>query len=187
MNGSHRDHRLHTTSGSYCWRALGIGLGIWSIPILAVAANPIESAVLRCSVLADSELRLQCFDAVSASLSASAHYADPQLPKEAARADDREIEPSASGHERFGEETLPESSASRAEAIRGISAEIVGISRAPRGEVVFELSNGQTWVQISPRRYDYRIGMPVTIERSALGSYTLATDQGGATRVRRIR
>jgi hypothetical protein len=188
MYQNHEDYRPDTGSRSLGLRLLGIGLAVWSIPVLVFAGNPIEEAVVRCSTLVDSGRRLECFDDLAASLRASADAVEPHLTEEVAiAAADRQTEPLASNHEQFGKEMLPESSASRGQEIRGIKAEIVGLSRAPRGEFVFELSNGQTWVQISPRRYDYRIGMSVAIERSALGSYTLTTDQGGATRVRRVR
>jgi hypothetical protein len=188
MGEYHGNSPVGMTCRSLGLRLLAIVVGVFSIPVLGFAANPVEDAVGRCSTIADSERRLQCFDDVAASLKVTADAPKHQLANEAVMADvDQEMEPSATKHERFGKEMLPESMASRTQEMRRITAEIVGITRAPRGEFVFELSNGQSWVQISPRRYDYRIGMPVTIERSALGSYTLATDQGGATRVRRVR
>lgn len=117
--------------------------------------------------------RLECFDALAASLAVATEM--DQAQGEASRDD------------LFGRERVPAKSEPAArDAPEAIRSTIVRIDRRPRGQQVFVLGNGQSWEELEPGRARHAVGGAVGIERTKLGGYVLSSRTGGATRVRRI-
>lgn len=121
-----------------------------------------EARFRACTDLRDDSERLACFDAMTP----AAAQADPER--------------------NFGVETLPTGFDAEGEAVDVIASRIEGLQRRPHGQHVFELANGQRWTELESGRTRYRRGQRVTIERTTLGAYMLSTEQGRATRVRRL-
>lgn len=130
------------------------------------AADP-DAALARCAALdADGE-RLACYDALAG----------------------RPAAPAPDPAQRFGSEMLPapeHSDAPRTATVDSLGAVLVGLTRRPHGEYVFELDNGQRWTELEPGRARFRRGQTVQIARTTLGAYMLSAPSGRATRVRRL-
>ena len=71
--------------------------------------------------------------------------------------------------------------------VENVQARVVRIRGARDGIAIFEMENGQIWVQVEPQpSRNVRVGDVVTIERAALGSFRLISPRGGmGHRVRR--
>lgn len=156
-------------------RCLIVAAGLLLPGSLVQAADRAEAIEVRlraCAAEADDAQRLVCFDALVPVATS------PEQPPAA---------PIAANPERnFGVETLPPRFDAKGEAVDAITSRIDSLQRRPYGEYVFELANGQRWTQIESSRARYSNGQLVTIERTTLGAYMLSTDQGRATRVRRL-
>lgn len=130
----------------------------------ADAAREALDRISRCSSIADSAARLQCFDRAAPGASAAL------TPK----ADD------------FGKPVAP------APEVEQVVATVSQLSKTVRGRALFVLDNGQTWRQIDGD--DAQVLEPppgsalkVTIERGIFGSYHLMIDgRNGLIRVRRV-
>jgi hypothetical protein len=68
---------------------------------------------------------------------------------------------------KFGDENKQRSE----DLIQQIRATIVEVQKAPRGELVLTLDNGQVWRQSDSARLRLRKGQVVVIKRAALGSF----------------
>jgi hypothetical protein len=156
--------------------ALMIMAGAVAFP---TAADTLHAEVLRCAEVSQAEVRLDCFDGLAAGLRGVAVPA----PSSAATPDRPTLQPPSD----FGRDSLPTTRATDGEpTIEAIDAVVTAVRRRPRGEYVFELSNGQTWTELSPGRGRYEAGISVRIERTTLGGYMLSTPTARATRVRRL-
>jgi len=170
---------LATWIASLGWRR---GL-VWLMGMLLCAATPLALAdelreqVLQCAALSAPEARLRCFDGLAGALRVEAG-SDQAGDSASATAPNPQAD--------FGRESLPSRSEDSRPAMVALDAILVGVIKRPRGEHVFELSNGQTWTEISPGRGSYQPGIEVRIERTTLGGYMLSTPNGRATRVRRV-
>jgi transcription antitermination factor NusG len=69
-----------------------------------------------------------------------------------------------------------------------LRAGVSKVSRKPYGEYVIELDNGQVWEQPEKKSsFEIKAGDTVRITPGVMGSFFLVVDQGGSTKVRRIR
>ncbi|MGE0621317.1 MAG: hypothetical protein AB7I04_11835 [Pseudomonadales bacterium] len=138
------------------------------------SVSRLEQDVRACVAVIDTAERLACFDAAADRLMNQSN-AEP----DARSASDAGL-PSASRSE---SPPIPEAVPPPVP----VQARIEHLAQQPRGERIFQLSNGEIWVELEPGRAGYESGMTVVIERTALGGYMLSTDGGRATRVRRVR
>ena len=67
-----------------------------------------------------------------------------------------------------------------------LDSQIVAVRSGDQQRMVFRLANGQIWMQNSPRNLPIKSGDQVNIKSGFLGGYMLRTENGTATRVRRI-
>jgi hypothetical protein len=67
-----------------------------------------------------------------------------------------------------------------------IEGTISAIRIRDRQKMVFQLDNGQIWMQDSPRNLPIRKGDRVTIRSGFIGGFVLRNSSGTSTRVRRI-
>ncbi|WP_299571843.1 hypothetical protein [uncultured Shewanella sp.] len=66
-------------------------------------------------------------------------------------------------------------------------AEVSSVKKDPYGSLIVTLSNNQTWKQVGTERYKLKVGYKVYIEKGALSSYLLGTDDRNSTmRVKRL-
>ncbi len=151
-------------------------------------ATGVLDAVYSCASVSEADERLACYDAAVGALQAREQAGEVAVVD---RERVREIEREAFGLSlpSLPRLTLPSLGGREAEPIETIQSEITDWSRAPRGELRFELANGQTWIQIDDREYR----MPRTdtltasISRASFGSFVLqVNDRGRNIRVRRV-
>lgn len=92
----------------------------------------------------------------------------------------------------FGEEELPATQRPKPRREHDtLSSSITGVTKGPPGIYYFSLANGQVWrAEGSQIAVLFRVGIPVRIERGALGSYHMSAPEAGTKNwmyVRRIR
>jgi len=152
----------------------------------------LRAAVQRCGGIEADSARLDCFDAVAIAVAdfvaTGAAADDPQQSQRSLPSVDSSGAGGGSPADEhgFGMESMPNRAARVLTGPDSIRATAVAVQRRPRGEHLFELSNGQIWVETEPGRGRYPVGAEVQIERTTMGGYMLSTDQGRATRVRRV-
>ena len=106
--------------------------------------------------------------------------------------------PAGSAAAHFGEEQLPfAQSPKRRHDKETLSSSITGVTKGPPGIYYFSLANGQVWrgegseiANSSAIGFLFRAGVPVRIERGALGSYHMSAPDIGTKNwmyVRRVR
>ncbi|MCC4834363.1 hypothetical protein LMH66_17085 [Shewanella sp. 10N.7] len=65
--------------------------------------------------------------------------------------------------------------------------EIEKIKKDPYGSLIITFTNGQTWKQTETVRYKVKVGQTVYIEKGALSSFILGSDErNSTTRVKRV-
>lgn len=175
------------------------------LTVLALCAAPaafsqnLPPALIACAIEKKDKVRLECFDrevarVVQSAASVAPTPSPPAQPAPAAppvaatppapAATDAADEFGLSGElarkrraEQKGEDVPTE-----------LRAAVSKVSRKPYGEYVIELDNGQVWEQPEKKSsFEIKAGDTVRITPGALGSYFLAVDSGGSTKVRRIR
>ncbi len=67
-----------------------------------------------------------------------------------------------------------------------IDTEIAAVRSGGQQRMVFRLTNGQIWMQSSPRDLPFAAGDKVNIKNARMGGYIMRSDSGTSTRVRRI-
>jgi hypothetical protein len=146
--------------------------------------------VSRCILLTNAGLRLDCYDALFLPENVREESVEQEKPlpgsgNEAARTSKEPIQrEEIEDYQEFGKEQLKsERTKKRTESI---TAQLVKMTRRTRGEYVFELDNGQVWVQSSPKWFKAEPGDPITISKFRMGGYSLRNKGGASTRVRRL-
>lgn len=163
-------------------------LDVWSAWLTAAlwsatcAANPpgdpLPEALRTCSSIKRNSERLACYDRSVEQLSTSAP--------------DSSVTFKPSPEAMFGTTSAdarpaPSSTAERQE-LATLTARVSRLDRDGEGMYVIELDNGQSWRQLNgPKTLLLKEGDEVTISRGALNSFRLATRNGRAAKVRRIR
>ena len=108
------------------------------------------------------------------------------------------IAPGPSGAARFGEEELPfAQTPKRHRNEETLSSSITAVTQAAPGIYYFSLANGQVWRADGSRIANssviphlFGVGVPIRIERGALGSYHMSSPEAGTKNwmyVRRVR
>lgn len=175
---------------------LALALAVASGSAYADATRDALAELAKCADIADSTLRLKCFDdAMPRAKSALA--APAPAPAPAAEA------PSKSFLEWFGF-SRPPAPATKPEEfgkpppepageLNEITSNVIEFAKTARGKAVFILENGQVWRQLDADGTvvtDPPPGktMKVTVERGFLGSYNLTIDgRNGLIKVTRLR
>ena len=172
--------------------ALLLGAGV------PVPAQTLPAGLQSCVRMADDAVRLACFDREMAAASAArpsrkdmpaltaAPQANPSPPATASAPE------KLSPQQKFGlagdhVQPLEPGPMTVPPKLNELQAHIAKVSRRSDGHALYELDNGQVWLQTEIRSdFFVRSGDGVTITTGALGSYWLATDSHNATRVKRV-
>jgi hypothetical protein len=170
---------------------LTFALAVAAGPAYADATRDALAELAKCADIADSTLRLKCFD--DAMPRAKSALAAPEpAPKEASKSFlewfgfSRPPAP-ATKPEEFGK-APPEPA-----ELNEISSTVLEFAKTARGKAVFILDNGQVWRQLDSDGtvvVDPPQGktMKVTVERGFLGSYNLTIDgRNGLIKVTRLK
>ena len=165
-----------------------ISLG-FGAPLSGVAAEPSHP----CSAIDDASQRLVCYDAAfgrPAGATTVAITPTPALAAAATATATAAVDPVAQQRAEFGlsdaaKKARDPQQAAQAESITDTLAKL---GQRPTGELVFNLQNGQVWLQIeSDTRTRVKAGDTVTVRKGALGSFLLVGPDRVPVRVRRAR
>jgi hypothetical protein len=130
-------------------------------------AENLDDALRRCARESDLAQRLACFDAIVSTL--------PQV-----KAD------------RFGMtadiERKRDPEAVQQAKDEKLSGKISGVQRAPRGQLIFTLDNGQVWIEAeTSSNVQFAVSEDVRIEHGLMSSLWLVADKHRKVRVTRLR
>ncbi len=166
--------------------ALGCGA-----PLSGVAADPSQG----CSTIDDASRRLDCYDKAFGRPAAATTGAIRSVPAvvpaaTATAAATAAVDPVAQQRAEFGlsEAAKKARDPQQAAQAESITDTLATLGHRPTGELVFNLQNGQVWMQIdSGTRTRVKAGDMVTIRKGALGSFLLVGPDRMPVRVRRAR
>ena len=168
------------------WLPVLISLG-FGTPLSGVAAEPSHP----CSAIDDASQRLVCYDAAFGRPAGTTTVTITPKPALApATTATAAANPVAQQLAEFGlsdaaKKARDPQQAAQAESITDTLAKL---GQRPTGELVFNLQNGQVWLQIeSDTRTRVKAGDTVTIRKGALGSFLLVGPDRVPVRVRRAR
>jgi hypothetical protein len=157
-----------------------------ALPAFDARAAGSLADLLACRGIADTSVRLACFDRESAVLAAPAPAAADPAEKTQENGiksltQDFGLPPQAIVEERNTARQLPPE-------LTQLDARIKQIAAAADGRVVFTLDNGQVWRQLSAEGdLLVQAGQAVRISRGVLGSYYLRAPSGRGCKVARLR
>ncbi|MCT7947568.1 type VI secretion protein [Shewanella septentrionalis] len=166
-----------------------------AIMLVSVQANAsIEQQLTQCAATADKLDRLICYDKLaesvkgvtpaSASTQASpATVATIAAPTAVAAAATAPQAPAANIVDDFG----MEAKRVQENTVDKIYLEVQSITEDPYGAIKVTFTNGQVWKQTDGRKFNLKQGEKVYIEKAALGSFLMGTDERNAkARVKRL-
>jgi hypothetical protein len=147
---------------------------------LAAAESALPKSLDDCSTIADSQVRVVCYDKVVIALRGrSASVTDRTAPDKAV-ASAATVERSSPGID-FGTESLKQDRAARPPPGPSTLTDRITAIREVRPSLFsISLANGQVWRQMESTSYlPLEVGDPVRITKSNLGAYTMTRDKEG--------
>lgn len=165
-----------------------------AIMLVSVQANAsIEQQLTQCAATADKLDRLICYDKLAESVKADtistqaipATVAIVAVPTTAAAIVATAPQaPAAKIADNFG----MEAKRVQENTVDKIYLEIQSIAEDAYGDIKVTFTNGQVWKQTDGRKYNVKQGETVYIEKAALGSFLMGTDDRNAkVRVKRLK
>lgn len=165
-----------------------------AIMLVSVQANAsIEQQLTQCAATADKLDRLICYDKLAESVKADtistqaipATVATVAVPTTAAAIVATAPQaPAAKIADNFG----MEAKRVQENTVDKIYLEIQSIAEDAYGDIKVTFTNGQVWKQTDGRKYNVKQGETVYIEKAALGSFLMGTDDRNAkVRVKRLK
>ncbi len=163
------------------------------LPVIAVCAllgaehAAAAGSGAQCAEIEGDAARLACYDGVFRNGSGDATGPSPEITL-SAPAQPATTSPETDAESKFGREQIERQQPPKErEGLTEISSDVMDIKRRARNELVVYLTNGQVWVQTSPRYLTIKNGDSVIVRRGRMGGYILTTERGGSTRVKRLR
>ncbi|MEO3735831.1 hypothetical protein [Shewanella baltica] len=166
-----------------------------AIMLVSVQANAsIEQQLTQCAATADKLDRLICYDklaesvkgvtpALASTQAAPATVATIATPTAVAVAATAPQAPAANIVDDFG----MEAKRVQENTVDKIYLEVQSITEDPYGAIKVTFTNGQVWKQTDGRKFNLKQGEKVYIEKAALGSFLMGTDERNAkARVKRL-
>ncbi|MEM6189591.1 hypothetical protein [Shewanella scandinavica] len=166
-----------------------------AIMLVSVQANAsIEQQLTQCAATADKLDRLICYDklaenvkgvtpALASTQVAPATVATVAAPTAIAVAATAPQAPAANIVDDFG----MEAKRVQENTVDKIYLEVQSITEDPYGAIKVTFTNGQVWKQTDGRKFNLKQGEKVYIEKAALGSFLMGTDERNAkARVKRL-
>ncbi|MDT3282226.1 hypothetical protein [Shewanella scandinavica] len=163
--------------------------------LVSVQANAsIEQQLTQCAATADKLDRLICYDklaenvksvtpALASTQAAPATVATVAAPTAVAAAATAPQAPAANIVDDFG----MEAKRIQENTVDKIYLEVESITEDPYGAIKVTFTNGQVWKQTDGRKFNLKQGEKVYIEKAALGSFLMGTDERNAkARVKRL-
>jgi hypothetical protein len=166
-----------------------------AIMLVSVQANAsIEQQLTQCAATADKLDRLICYDKLAESVKgvtpalastqvAPATVATVAAPTAVAVAATAPQAQAANIADDFG----MEAKRVQENTVDKIYLEVQSITEDPYGAIKVTFTNGQVWKQTDGRKFNLKQGEKVYIEKAALGSFLMGTDERNAkARVKRL-
>ncbi|ABS06582.1 hypothetical protein [Shewanella baltica] len=166
-----------------------------AIMLVSVQANAsIEQQLTQCAATADKLDRLICYDklaenvksvtpALASTQVAPATVATVAAPTAVAVAATAPQAPAANIVDDFG----MEAKRVQENTVDKIYLEVQSMTEDPYGAIKVTFTNGQVWKQTDGRKFNLKQGEKVYIEKAALGSFLMGTDERNAkARVKRL-
>lgn len=166
-----------------------------AIMLVSVQANAsIEQQLTQCAATADKLDRLICYDklaesvkgvtpALASTQAEPATVATVAVPTAVAVAATAPQAPAANIVDDFG----MEAKRVQENTVDKIYLEVQSITEDPYGAIKVTFTNGQVWKQTDGRKFNLKQGEKVYIEKAALGSFLMGTDERNAkARVKRL-
>ncbi|MCL1139278.1 hypothetical protein [Shewanella pneumatophori] len=161
-------------------------LSVASLFISTTAHASLESQLSQCAAIQDKLDRLICYDKLSSSLGSqtktsivteSVAVAAPTAAVALAATTESSVE------DNFGKVKKAEE-----DEVSKIYLEVDKVTKDPYGALKITFNNGQIWKQTDSRSYRIKAEQKVFIEKAALGSFMLGTDDRNTTiRVKRLK
>ncbi|WP_299805350.1 hypothetical protein [uncultured Shewanella sp.] len=156
-----------------------------SLMLSSAAHASIETQLTKCASIGDKLERLICYDKLSSSLSSNTAIPKQQPVTETVTvaASTAAVVSTDSSHADFGKVKKAE-----AEEVSKIYLDVSKVSKDPYGAMKIHFSNGQVWKQTDSRSFRLKAEQTVYIEKAALGSFMLGSDDRNTTiRVKRVK
>lgn len=166
-----------------------------AIMLVSLQANAsIEQQLTQCAATADKLDRLICYDklaenvksvtpALASTQVAPATVATVAAPTAVAVAATAPQAPAANIVDDFG----MEAKRVQENTVDKIYLEVQSMTEDPYGAIKVTFTNGQVWKQTDGRKFNLKQGEKVYIEKAALGSFLMGTDERNAkARVKRL-
>lgn len=161
-----------------------------SVAILIVLSASAQAAeeqmverVAKCRSITTAAERLACFDRAAESV-------DPSVARSES---ERAFADAEDTPEEFGTrgsaiaKKRAEEQKAQSPDVTAIEGVVTALTRAPHGEWVVTLNNGQVWRQKQAQTtFVLKVGEAVSIKRGALGSYRMTNSSGRGTAVNRV-
>ncbi|MCL1088934.1 hypothetical protein L2744_04790 [Shewanella profunda] len=164
-----------------------------AIMLVSVQASAsIEQQLTQCAAVADNLDRLVCYDnlAANAKISTTAIVGTQAVPNPSAIAAPAAAvatapqAPIVTAEDNFG----MEAKRAKENTVDKIYFEVESIAEDPYGAIKVTFTNGQVWKQTEGRKYNLKQGTTVYIEKAALGSFLMGSDDRNAkVRVKRLK
>lgn len=186
-----------------CARSLKIlscTTALLGLAFAATAHDVVPDAIRKCAGIGEAAARLECYDravatgtTVPAAGASEAAVPPPDVTRNAAPTGAPAATAGAaavlSPEEKFGvtgelkraKEPKPEEP-----ALEQLVGKVKALRKAPSGEYVVTLENGQVWRQLTAATMMIKPGDQVTIKPRSMGSYWMTDPTGRGSRVKRI-
>ena len=147
----------------------------------------VETQLAQCATIQDKLERLICYDNLSSSLS-SAPAKSASVPVTDSIAVAVSTTAVVSTTANLTQDEFGKAKKADKEEVNKIYLEVANISKDAYGALKISFSNGQVWKQTDNRTFRVKPEQKVFIEKAALGSFMLGTDDRNTTiRVKRLK
>lgn len=156
--------------------------------LLPAQANAsIEQQLTQCAATTDKLERLICYDNLAANINGTATIDTQTAPANIAATPTVAVAasvPAANIEDNFG----MEAKRSQENTVDKLYLDVQSVAADPYGAIKVTFTNGQVWKQTESHSFSLKPGDKVYIEKAALGSFLMGTDNRNAqVRVKRLK
>ncbi|WP_108945303.1 hypothetical protein [Shewanella halifaxensis] len=160
-------------------------LSLTSLLISSTANASLENQLTQCAAIQDKLDRLICYDKISSSLSSPTKINSTTQTIAVAAPTTAAV---AVNNENSVEDSFGKVKKAEEDEVSKIYFKVNKVSKDAYGALKVTFSNGQVWKQTDSRKYKIKPEQDVFIEKAALGSFLLGSDDRNTTiRVKRLK
>ncbi|MFC1520610.1 hypothetical protein ACFL6Z_12995 [Pseudomonadota bacterium] len=167
-------------------------IATFALAISSQAQASVEQQLASCAAQTDKLDRLMCYDTLAASVNTSLTSATTEtatavstpavVTASAVTKAAVAMSNNPTAEQEFGLKKKVDEDVTR------LYADVVSVKKDPYGSLIITLSNNQTWKQSGTDRYKVKKDQTVFVEKGALGSFLLGSDDRNSTiRVKRLK